>query len=76
MNAVPPGARLLALNDTDMAYISDRSLHLVVSGLELATIPSGRTMDDNLTILERLRTLIDAAGDAIATERNLGLHLQ
>lgn len=74
MNAVPPGARLLALNDTDMAYTLDKSFHFVVSGLELATVPPGRTTDDTLAILERLRTLIDAAGDAIATERNQGKH--
>lgn len=65
---IPPGARLIALNDTDMAYALDGVLHLVVSGLEMATIPPGRTVEANLDILERLRTLIDAAGDALANE--------
>lgn len=72
MNAIPPGARLLALNDTDMAYTLDGIFRFVVSGLEVATVPPGRTTDDTLAILERLRTLIDAAGDAIASKHNLG----
>ncbi len=71
---VPTGARLLALNESDSAYILDSVLHLIVGGLELATIPPGRTVDDSLTILERLRTLIDAAGDALASERDQARH--
>ena len=74
MNAVPPGAHLIALQDPDMAYVLDKSFHFVVSGLELATVPPGRTVEDSLSILERLRTLIDAAGDALASERVQGRH--
>lgn len=73
MNA-PTGARLLALQDPDMAYVLDSVLHLIVGGLEIATVPPGRTVEDSLSILERLRTLIDAAGDALASERIQGRH--